>query len=67
MKNLTTLATIILISTILTACGGGENKNTGGGGSGTGTGGGGQTTNNALIIDNGRGTSNGHETEVPSN
>ena len=63
MKNLTVLATVILISATLTACGGGESANTGGGGSG---GGNPVVVDSGLIIDNGRGTSNGYETEVPN-
>ncbi|HIQ15081.1 MAG TPA: hypothetical protein EYH38_05855 [Leucothrix sp.] len=65
MKNLTVLATVILISATLTACGGGESANTGGGGSGSG-GGNPVVVDSGLIIDNGRGTSNGYETEVPN-
>jgi len=55
MKNLSLLMMALFAASILTACGGGEsdtNSET-------------ASTSNELIIDNGRGTVNGRDTEVP--
>ena len=57
MKSLSLLIMTLLTASVLTACGGGENSDS--------------STNadssvaGELIIDNGRGTVNGHDTEVP--
>ncbi|MEE9444461.1 MAG: hypothetical protein V3V19_02225 [Cocleimonas sp.] len=55
MKNLSLLIMALLTAGVLTACGGGEKSN-----STADTG-----SSAELIIDNGRGTVNGHDTEVP--
>ena len=49
----------LLIASVLTACGGGKNDSTASADPSSNTG--------ELIMDNGRGTSNGHDTEVPRN
>lgn len=57
MKNLLQILTALLIASVLTACGGGEKSN-----AATNMD---SFTSAELIIDNGRGTFNGRDTEVP--
>ena len=58
MKNLTLLATALLCSVVLTACGGGSADT-----AGVSPGNPSPSTTGKLVIDNGRGTVNNQDTE----
>ncbi len=55
MKKFTMLMMVFLVSLVVTACGGGKGKEAGA-----------NNGQDQLIVDKGRGTLNGHQTEVPS-